>query len=66
MTQPLPSGSYLHNTLGVMELRAKDPAGDVRRGAAFVARLDELAAPWLAPRVSTKRRDEESGLDGPY
>ncbi len=48
VTQPLPSGTYLHNTLGVVELRAKDPAGDDRRAASFVARLDELAAPWLA------------------
>jgi NAD(P)-dependent dehydrogenase (short-subunit alcohol dehydrogenase family) len=65
VTQPLPSGSYLHNTLGVVELRAKDPAGDDRRGAAFVARIDELAAPWLAPRASLPRHEQAPDLDGP-
>ncbi len=48
VTQPLPSGCFLHNTLGVVELRTKDLAGDHRRGAAFVEQLDELAAPWFA------------------
>ena len=42
----LSSGSYLHNTLGLLALD-REPAGDGARAQAFVDRLDALAAPWL-------------------
>lgn len=43
----LPSGTYLHNTLGRIELHPREVAADPTRRAAFAAHLDGLAAPWL-------------------
>jgi NAD(P)-dependent dehydrogenase (short-subunit alcohol dehydrogenase family) len=42
------SGSYVHNTLGLLRLHPDEPAADAARATAFVERLDLLAAPWLA------------------
>jgi NAD(P)-dependent dehydrogenase (short-subunit alcohol dehydrogenase family) len=43
----VPSGGYVHNTLGLVRLDDADIAADRDRAAAFVEMLDELAAPWL-------------------
>jgi hypothetical protein len=43
----VPSGSYLHNVLGLVHLEPPAPAADPDQAAAFVAMLDELAEPWI-------------------
>jgi len=55
-TQPgLPSGSYFHNTLGRVELRADDPAADGGKASALWELLEGLAGPYLeASRPSVR------------
>jgi NAD(P)-dependent dehydrogenase (short-subunit alcohol dehydrogenase family) len=43
----VPSGAYVHNTLGLVTPRPGEPAADDARAAAFVDQLDILAASWL-------------------
>ena len=46
-TQPLPSGSYFHNTRGIIDLAPGDPAADRAKAAGFWDVLDGIVAPWL-------------------
>jgi NAD(P)-dependent dehydrogenase (short-subunit alcohol dehydrogenase family) len=45
-TQPMARGAYLHNTCGVCELDAADPAMDKEKGKALIAKCDRLIAPF--------------------
>lgn len=52
-THPLPSGSYWHNTVGLMELPTTDIANDVGKATELWETLEGLAVPWIsgAPHV---------------
>jgi len=43
----VPSGSYLHNTLGLLDLRPTEPAANPARARRFVDELDEIAKPYV-------------------
>ncbi|MEW5250300.1 SDR family NAD(P)-dependent oxidoreductase [Microbulbifer sp. 2201CG32-9] len=52
-TQDLPRGAYWHNTLGLVEFRADDPALDAKGSAHLWNQLETLAAPFLAQSERT-------------
>lgn len=45
-TQPLPSGTYLHNTLGLVTLPPDDPAMQAEKAAACFDHIEALVAPF--------------------
>ncbi|WP_261841200.1 SDR family NAD(P)-dependent oxidoreductase [Aliamphritea ceti] len=51
-TQNLPRGAYWHNTLGLVDLPADDPALDKEKAARLWEQLEQLAVPYLSRNPS--------------